>query len=321
MKGELSVSNLTISFQGPKGVADVVENARLEIPAGKKVALVGESGSGKTIVAKTILGLLPANASVRSGEVSFGDLPILRNGKQEAHSVRGKEIAMIFQNPKSSLNPIRKIGLQIEDVLRQHTRLSRGEIKPAVIAALASVRLPDPERIYHAYPFELSGGMAQRALISVALACNPSLLIADEPTTGLDVSLQREVMELIESISSQRGMSLLLITHDLAVAQEYCDSVVVMHAGHVVEKCPVKELLENARHPYTRALIRSTPNAIEHLSELRPIRGTLPDLYLPQPACRFIHRCGQRMPVCEAPPPIFYEQVAEDHSVLCRRPS
>lgn len=320
MNRDLVIDNLTVDFRGPKGIASVIDDCSLTIPQGSRMALVGESGSGKTVIAKTILGLLPANATVSAGTIRFGTSTVMQGGQRQKTSVRGREIAMIFQNPKSSLNPIRKVGRQIEDVLRQHVGLAGKEAKDAAVEALASVRLPDPHRVYNAFPYELSGGMAQRALIAVALACKPSLLIADEPTTGLDVSLQREIMDLIQAISATRGMSLLLITHDLAVAREYCSFVCVMHAGHIVEKCPVGPLFQHPTHPYTKALIRSTPNEIESLGDLRPIQGTLPDLYTQLPACRFLYRCERRQAVCEGRPPIAYQAIDRDHTVLCRRP-
>lgn len=320
MTTDLHISNLSISFASARGRAEVIDGASLDIPAGRIVGLVGESGSGKTVLAKAILGILAPTARIDSGSIRFGDRTIVENGVKTRVDVRGKHVAMIFQNPKSSLNPIRKIGRQIEDVVRRHTGAGARQAKVAAIQALASVHLPDPARIYHSYPFELSGGMAQRALIAVALACKPSLLIADEPTTGLDVSLQSEIMDLIQTISRERQMSVLLITHDLAVAEGYCDAIAVMHAGHVVETAPAVSLLDTPHHPYTTALTRSMPSAIERLSDLRPISGTLPDLYADVTACRFLQRCERREKICEAPERLAPSTIAENHTVLCRRP-
>ena len=320
MSRDLRIEGLTITFSGSGGEARVIEDATLSIPAGRTVGLVGESGSGKTVIAKALLGILPAAARITAGSVHYGGVPVVSGRASRGGSLRGREIAMIFQNPKSSLNPIRTIGRQIEDVVRQHLKVSRAEARDAALDALSSVRLPDPQRIYNAYPYELSGGMAQRALIAVALSCRPSLLIADEPTTGLDVSLQREIMDLIRSMSRERGMSVLLITHDLAVAEDYCDLISVMHAGHVVETAPAAALLSAPSHPYTAALMRSTPSAITSLGELRPIRGTLPSLYGDVPSCRFLARCDRRTGICEERRPMRPVQIGPDHSALCRKP-
>jgi peptide/nickel transport system ATP-binding protein len=227
---------------------------------------------------------------------------------------------MIFQNPRVALNPIRKVGHQIEDVLARHTSTPSAELRQRAIEALASVRIPDPERRYHAYPFELSGGLCQRIMIAIALACSPSLLVADEPTTGLDVTTQAAVMDLIGELAHKRNMSTVLITHDLGLAAEHCDRIVVMHAGHVVEIAPTAELFAHPRHPYTARLIATTPDAGSDLRSLAAIPGYLPDLRRSDlPACRFLERCERAEAACgERPLPRV--GAGELHSVACRRP-
>ncbi len=271
MSADLHVRNLSIAFDNAANRPPVLDCVDLDIPAGTFAGLVGESGSGKTLLAKSALGFLPPAASVRGGSVCFSDIDILADGCIAATQIRGKRIAMIFQNPRASLNPIRKIGLQIEDVIRRHKGLKGPQARAAAVAALESVRLPDPERIYNAYPFELSGGMVQRALIAVALGCNPDLLVADEPTTGLDVSLQTEIMDLIKAISAERRTSVLLITHDIEVAEKYCQTITVMRAGRVVEAGRTADVLGQPKHPYTIALINAIPSSIPDLASLRPL--------------------------------------------------
>ncbi|MDE1995154.1 MAG: ABC transporter ATP-binding protein, partial [Rhizobiaceae bacterium] len=233
--------------------------------------------------------------------------------------IRGRELSMIFQSPRTALNPIMRVGRQIEDVLRRHGPVSRADSKAAAIAALARVRIPDPAKRYNAYPFELSGGMCQRVMIAMALSCSPSLLIADEPTTGLDVTTQAVVMDLIRDLVHETRMSAMLITHDLALAGEYCDRIVVMHAGHMVECAPASDLQSHFAHPYTRGLFAATPKAHSTLDDLASIPGNLPDLRADLPACRFLHRCDRRQADCETGH-IPFEIVGNDHSVRCRHP-
>jgi peptide/nickel transport system ATP-binding protein len=227
---------------------------------------------------------------------------------------------MIFQNPRVALNPIRKVGHQIEDVLARHTSTPSALLKKRAIEALAAVRIPDPEHRYHAYPFELSGGLCQRIMIAIALACSPSLLIADEPTTGLDVTTQAAVMDLIGDLARSRNMATVLITHDLGLAAEYCARIVVMHAGHVVETAPTAELFAHPRHPYTAKLIATTPHGTDDLRSLAAIPGYLPDLRRSDlPPCRFSERCERAEPDCHARP-LPRVKVEDRHSVACRSP-
>jgi peptide/nickel transport system ATP-binding protein len=244
---------------------------------------------------------------------------MLGASEQALADVRGRELAMIFQSPRTALNPIRKVGRQIEDILREHANLPSRDLRPHAIAALARVRIPDPERRYDAYPFELSGGMCQRVMIAMALACSPFLLIADEPTTGLDVTTQAVIMDLIRDMSRSARMSTLLITHDLGLAGEYCDRIAVMHAGHLVEVAPVEELLRHPAHPYTRQLLAATPTPRSTVESLVAIPGQLPDLRADLPPCRFSARCERHVAACdEAPLP--WAALSETHMVRCRVP-
>jgi peptide/nickel transport system ATP-binding protein len=226
---------------------------------------------------------------------------------------------MIFQSPRTALHPIRRVGQQIEDVLIEHATIPRRELKAAAIAALARVRIPDPERRYAAYPFELSGGMCQRVMIAIALACSPAVLIADEPTTGLDVTTQAVIMDLIRDMSRETRMSTLLITHDLGLAGEYCDKIAVMHAGHVVEIAPTAELLAHPAHPYTQRLLAATPTPQTRLADLAAIPGHLPDLRAELPPCRFSARCERRQAVCDTLP-LPWTVLSPSHLVRCQVP-
>jgi len=224
---------------------------------------------------------------------------VLGASESALQEVRGREMAMIFQSPRTALNPIRRAGRQIEDVLRVHTTTLRADLRRKAIEALAQVRIPDPERRYAAYPFELSGGQCQRVMIALALACHPQLLIADEPTTGLDVTTQAAIMDLVRELSRARGMAAIFITHDLALASEYCDRIVVMHAGHVVEEAPTAALFSAPRHPYTARLIASTPTPDKSIGTLESIPGNLPDLRRADlPSCRFLERCERAHEAC-----------------------
>jgi peptide/nickel transport system ATP-binding protein len=249
----------------------------------------------------------------------FGGLDLLTASEAELDLQRGRELSMIFQNPRTALNPIRRVGRQIEDVLLRHTTTTRDAAQARAIECLAQVRIPDPTRRWSAYPFELSGGQCQRVMIALALACNPQLLIADEPTTGLDVTTQAAVMDLVVDLSRTRDMATILITHDLGLAGEYCDRIVVMHAGHVVESAPTRELFAAPRHPYTAKLIAATPHAAPSLRALASIPGNLPDLRRSDlPPCRFSERCERAKPGCDRK--LEWREVRPGHGVACWNP-
>jgi peptide/nickel transport system ATP-binding protein len=316
----LSVRNLSLEFRTRSGTVRALENVSLDVARGETVGIVGESGSGKSVLAFAILRILDTVARITSGEIRFGGLDMLAASGADLDAVRGREISMIFQNPRTALNPIRRVGKQIEDVLRRHTTTLPAALKGQAVTALSQVRIPDPERRYAAYPFELSGGQCQRVMIALALACAPQLLIADEPTTGLDVTTQAAIMSLISELAREREMATLLITHDLALASEYCDRIVVMHAGQIVEVAPVDGLFDRPVHPYTAQLIRSTPSAGGEIADLASIPGNLPDLRRADlPKCRFLERCTRAVERCAAEPPAEVEPEPE-HLAWCFNP-
>jgi len=249
----------------------------------------------------------------------FGGGNLLAMKERELQDMRGREFSMIFQNPRAALNPIRKVGHQIEDVLLEHVQAEPGNVKERAIDALRRVRIARPEERYHAYPFELSGGMCQRIMIAIALACRPALLIADEPTTGLDVTTQAVIMDLIGELGREAGMATIFITHDLALAAEYCDRIVVMHAGHIVEAAPGRDLFAHPRHPYSAKLLAAPPGEPVSLESLASIPGGLPDLRRSDlPACRYSDRCERRLDQCTQPLP--QRAVGERHVVACWNP-
>lgn len=315
----LTVEDLSVEFRTRSGIVRALERVSLEVHKGQTVGIVGESGSGKSVLSYAVLGILDTAARITSGSATFGGLDLVKASETERAAVRGRELSMIFQNPRAALNPIRRVGDQIADVLRRHTATPKIELRQRAIECLTQVRIPDPERRYEAYPFELSGGMCQRVMIALALACNPALLIADEPTTGLDVTTQAAVMDLISELAAARHMSTVLITHDLGLAASYCEHIYVMHAGHVVESAPTRELFVAPRHPYTAQLIAASPHGRGTLAELLSIPGHLPDLRRADlPACRFSERCDHRRPECAHPLP---RAAANDtHRVYCHYP-
>lgn len=316
----LQVLDLSLEFRTRSGTVHALENVSLEVARGETVGIVGESGSGKSVLFFAILRILDAAAKITGGAIEFTGLDMLALSEGELQEIRGREISMIFQNPRTALNPIRRIGHQIEDVLWAHTSTLRVDLKAKAIEALAQVRIPDPERRYGAYPFELSGGQCQRVMIALALACNPSLLIADEPTTGLDVTTQAAILSLIKDLARKRQMATILITHDLALASEHCDRILVMHAGHVVESSPVQTLFRHPRHPYTARLLASTPTPDTAIATLSSIPGNLPDLRRNDlPRCRFLERCERKLERC-AVDALPRASLAEGHSVSCLNP-
>lgn len=316
----LSVEDLSIDFRTRSGTVHALERVGFSIQPGEMLGIVGESGSGKSVTAYSLLGLLDKAARVTAGRAMFEGQDLLRLGTSALNELRGRDISIIFQNPRTALNPIRPVGQQIADVLARHDPAPAATIRARVLAVMQQLRIPDPERRMRAFPHELSGGMCQRIGIAMALACAPKLLLADEPTTGLDVTTQAVVLDLFRDAVRSRGVSAVLITHDLALASEYCDRIVVMHAGHVVEDAPVTELFARPRHPYTAKLLSSVPSAVDSIDALQPIEGALPDLRRTDlPFCRFAERCERRAPACDAGP-LPLSALAPDHHVACRRP-
>jgi peptide/nickel transport system ATP-binding protein len=267
----LDVNDLTVEFATRRGIVKAVQHVDISVAKGETLGIVGESGSGKSVTSYAVMRILDRAGRIAEGSVMFSGVDIKAASETQMRGLRGREISMIFQNPRAALNPIRKVGDQIEDVLRQHVQQSMvGDRGEKAIEALEQVKIARPRERYHAYPFELSGGMCQRVVIALALACNPQLLIADEPTTGLDVTTQKAVMDLIVELTKRRGMSTILITHDLGLAAAYCDRVVVMEKGRVVETALSADIFANPQHPYTKKLMRATPRLGVSLRDLLP---------------------------------------------------
>jgi peptide/nickel transport system ATP-binding protein len=315
----LAVADLSIEFRTREGIVSALDGVSLSVRRGETVGLVGESGSGKSVTALALMGILHPAARVTSGRAVFGGLDLLAASEQQRQDYCGRELSMIFQSPRTALNPIRSIGQQIADVLRRHANLPHAKIKARALELLARVQIPDVERRFDAYPFELSGGMCQRVMIALAIACAPALLIADEPTTGLDVTTQRSILDLLDDLRRTTQMAMILITHDLGLAAERCDRIVVMHAGHVVESAATSSLFTAPRHPYTARLIASTPRPGAKLADLVPIPGTVPDLRGALTACRYRARCERAVAVCDEPP-LPRTETDVGHLVACRRP-
>jgi peptide/nickel transport system ATP-binding protein len=315
----LSVEDLSVEFRTRDGVVKALDRVGFEIRRGETVGVVGESGSGKSVTAFSLMRILDPAARITQGRATFGGLDLIAASERELGLRRGRDLAMIFQNPRTALNPIRQVGRQIGDVLLRHAGVPRARVRARAVQLLAQVQIPDPERRYWAYPFELSGGMCQRVMIALALACRPALLIADEPTTGLDVTAQAAIMDLIDELARESDMATMLITHDLGLAAEHCERIVVMHAGHVVECAPTAELFENPRHPYTAKLIAATPRPGASLDELAAIPGGLPDLRGDLPSCRYRTRCERYAPLCDGPLP--RSEPVPGHLVACWKPS
>ena len=284
----LDVRDLTVEFATRAGPVRAVQQVSLSLMKGETLGIVGESGSGKSVTSYAVMRILDRAGRIAAGSVVFSGMDLPKKAEAEMRDLRGREISMIFQNPRAALNPIRQVGQQIEDVLIRHGQATSQTARAKAIAALEQVRIARPEERYHAYPFELSGGMCQRIVIAIALACRPQLLIADEPTTGLDVTTQKAVMDLVTALTRERGMSTLLITHDLGLAAAYCDRVMVMQQGRVVEVAEARSIFGAPQHPYTRKLMRATPRPGATLRELLP-EGTA----APEPAAR---------PIVDGPP-------------------
>ena len=272
----LDVRDLTVEFATRRGPVQAVQHVNISVRKGETVGIVGESGSGKSVTSYAVMRILDRAGRIADGAITFSGIDVRNAREREVRDLRGREISMIFQNPRSALNPIRKVGRQIEDVLLQHVQAAPSDAKAKAIDALRKVRITRPEERYHAYPFELSGGMCQRVVIALALACQPQLLIADEPTTGLDVTTQKAVMDLVVELTRERGMSTILITHDLGLAATYCDRIVVMEKGKVVETAMAETIFRAPSHPYTQKLMRATPRPGVTLRDLLPADAPTP---------------------------------------------
>ncbi|MCH9609933.1 MAG: Oligopeptide transport ATP-binding protein OppD [Chlamydiales bacterium] len=308
----LKVKNLRVNFNTYLGKVEAVRDVSFEVMPGETVAIVGESGSGKSVTAQSILRLIPA-----SGEVHFNGQELLHQPKKLMKKIRGKEIGMIFQDPMTSLNPTMRIGKQIIEMLKRHQKLSSFEAKQRAIELLHLVEISNPARRIMQYPHEFSGGMRQRVMIAISLACNPKLLIADEPTTALDVTIQAQILELMKTLQKKMKMSIILITHDLGIVAGMCDRVLVMYAGQIVESAPLNEIFSNPAHPYTRGLLRSVPRLDMQRGEvLEPIFGTPPNLLDTPKGCAFCPRCDKAMRICQSTPPPL-TQLSSTQTVTC----
>jgi peptide/nickel transport system ATP-binding protein len=316
----LDIRGLKTHFETDDGVVRAVDGVDLAIQRGETVGVVGESGCGKTVTAMSVLKLIAMPpGKIVAGEIRYQGRDLVPLGADEMDRIRAKDIAMVFQEPMTSLNPVYAIGEQIAEVLRRHEGLSRRAAQDRAIEMLRLVQIPNPERRVHDYPHQFSGGMRQRVMIAIALSCSPKLLIADEPTTALDVTIQAQILELLADMKSRFGMAIMLITHAMGVVAETAQRVVVMYAGRVIEEAPVEQLFASPRHPYTQGLIRSIPRidrAASTKARLEAIPGVVPSLIDPPPGCRFAPRCRHAMPVCREAIPLLRE-VGADHKVAC----
>jgi oligopeptide/dipeptide ABC transporter ATP-binding protein len=318
----LRVRDLVTSFRTDGGIVRAVDQVSLEVPRASTVALVGESGCGKSVTALSILRLVATPPGrIESGSVEFDGRDLLPLSEREMRDVRGNHISMIFQEPMTSLNPVYTVGWQIIEVLLIHQRKSRKQARQRTLDLLRLVGIPEPETNIDAYPHQLSGGQRQRVMIAMALACEPKLLLADEPTTALDVTIQAQILELLRDLRQRLAMSILLITHDLGVVAENAQRVVVMYAGRVVESAPVPDLFARPMHPYTRGLLESIPRHApagrRGTRRLRTIEGIVPDMRRLPTGCRFADRCPMRVEACEREPPL--EETAPGRSARCWR--
>jgi len=310
------VRDLRTYFHTDAGDAKAVDGVSFSIHPGRTLAVVGESGCGKTVTALSILQLVPQPpGEFVSGEIRLAGRDLLKVPPDELRAIRGGQIAMIFQEPGTSLNPVFTIGTQIGEAIALHRRLPKSQIRDEVLRSLRAVHVSDPERRIHQYPHEMSGGMKQRVMIAMALSCNPRLLIADEPTTAVDVTIQARILELLKSIQAERGMAILLITHDLGVVAELADDVVVMYAGKIIEQGPVQEVFDNPRHPYTLGLFASLPRVDQKKGRLEAIEGSVPPATKFPEGCRFRERCRWAAPGCALEQPLL--AIGADHSVAC----
>jgi len=316
----LEIKDLRIHFHLPAGRLRAVSGVNLTLAPGETLGLVGESGCGKTVTALSILRLLSCPPAEVAGEILFRGQDLLSLPEAKLRDIRGDRIAMVFQEPMTALNPVITIGEQVAEVLRQHRHLSRREALRQAAQTLGRVGLPDPTRRLSQYPHQLSGGLRQRVLIAMALACNPDILIADEPTTALDVTIQAQILALLKSLKDQLGLAVLFITHNLGIVAQTANRVAVMYAGLIVEEAPTLELFKNPSHPYTRGLLNSVPKLDFHHppgAVLAAIPGQIPDLYAPPAGCLFQDRCSEVMSRCAEAPP--WVEIAPGHRVRCWR--
>jgi oligopeptide/dipeptide ABC transporter ATP-binding protein len=312
----LEVKNLRVGRGKKEEFMGILEDVSFEVYEGETLGIVGESGCGKSMTALTIMGLLSKNLSVESGAVYFNGTDLTKLSTTELNQIRGKDISMIFQEPMTSLNPAFTIGNQLAEVFKHHGNYSKKEIREKSIEILTKVRIPDPEEKLKSYPHELSGGMRQRVMIAMALACKPKIVIADEPTTALDVTIQAQILDLLNELQSDLNMAVMFITHDLGVVAETCQRMIVMYAGQVIEEGTVEEVFEHPSHPYTRGLMLSSPRLGSKVKRLKTIEGVVPDLDNMPKGCRFAPRCEFATDICYEQAPLF-EKISTSRGVRC----
>ncbi|UII57555.1 ABC transporter ATP-binding protein [Cytobacillus spongiae] len=313
----LEVDRLKTSFFTGAGEVQAVRGVSFSLHKGQVYGIVGESGSGKSVMAKSIMSLIQRPGRIVSGTIEWRGEDLLAKKEKELQGIRGNEIALISQDPMSALNPVVRIGKQLLEVIRRHQKVGKRQAEAIAIELLRRVGISSPEERLKQYPHELSGGMKQRIMIAMSISCQPDLLIADEPTTALDVTIQAQILELINDLKTKENMAVMLITHDLGVVAENCERVMVMYGGLIMEEGPVKEIFQNPKHPYTEGLLRSLPKQLNGAKErLVPIQGSPPDLLHPPQGCPFVDRCPYAMEKCKEELPSFI-QVGEDRHTLC----
>lgn len=314
----LHIENLTTVIKSRGDRLVPVDGVDIEIPQGKTVGIVGESGCGKSMTVMSIMGLLPSTASIESGKIMLRDLDLTKLSPKELRKITGDKISIIFQEPMTSLNPVIPVGKQVREAILLHENVSKEEAKRRVIDIFRQVGIPEPERRYHAYPHQLSGGLRQRVMIGMAMVCNPDLLIADEPTTALDVTIEAQILHLMRQLQVKKGTSILMITHNLGVVAELCDKVYVMYAGKVIEMADVYELFRNPMHPYSRGLLGALPK-LDSNQRLDSIEGMVPSLKDMPKGCRFAPRCPRASERCRTEEPPL-TAVGDGHQVRCFTP-
>ncbi len=314
----LEVKNLKTGFDIDGEIYHAVDDVSFSVKSGQIIGVVGESGCGKSVMSLSVMQLLPKGiGKITGGEIKFEGKNIENYSSDDMNKIRGKDISMIFQEPMTSLNPVFTIGSQIQEIILNHSKISKAEAKSKAIDLLKQVGIPRADQIVDEYPHQLSGGMRQRVMIAIAIACQPKLLIADEPTTALDVTVQAQILELLKTIQAKNDMSIVLITHDLGVVAEMCDEVIIMYAGKIVEKTNVDNLFHNPQHPYTKLLMASIPRIDEEVEKLTTIQGIVPSLKnMPQIGCRFVDRCPSAMPDCSKVTPQL-SFIDDGHEVSC----
>jgi oligopeptide/dipeptide ABC transporter ATP-binding protein len=311
----LNIEGLKTYFFTEAGIVKAVDNISLNVRKGESLGLVGESGSGKTVTALSVLRIVPKPGKIVDGKIEFNGENLLKKTEKEMQSMRGSEIAIIFQDPSSSLNPVYNVETQLRDVIMAHQNISKVEARQKVIELMGVVGIPEAETRMREYPHQFSGGMKQRIAIARALACKPTLLFADEPTTNLDVTIQAQVLDLLNDLKRKFGMSLVMITHDMGIIAEMTTRIVVLYAGHICEIAKTRDLFEHPRHPYTEALLAAVPR-LDMRKTLRVIPGNIPNLIEPPTGCRFHPRCKYATPFCKEAIPVL-EEVEPEHFVAC----